>query len=50
VEHNSCTNVGSENGAAWCATEVDSEGVVVKNTWEDCQAGCPVEESVVLDL
>ena len=30
--------------------QVDSEGVVVKNTWEDCQAGCPVEESVVLDL
>jgi len=41
--------VGSENGAAWCATQVDSDGAVVKNTWEDCQAGCPIEE-VILDI
>ena len=67
VVHNQCTHVGSENGAAWCATQVlstphlhwkynywaqvDSEGAVVRNTWEDCQAGCPVEEQeVVLDI
>jgi len=50
VVHTECTHVGSENGAAWCATQVDSEGVVVRNTWEDCQAGCPVEEEVILDI
>jgi len=42
--HNKCTHVGSENGAAWCATEVDEKGEVVRNAWEDCQAGCPIEE------
>merc|ERR550532_670976 len=36
-----CTHRGSENGAAWCATEVDANGVVVTNAWEDCQASCP---------
>ena len=61
VIHDKCTHVGSENGAAWCATEVrmlginlhcntnlviqvDEDGKVVKNAWEDCQAGCPIEE------
>jgi hypothetical protein len=39
--HNSCTDVGSENGATWCATEVDDDGEVVRNTWEDCDEGCP---------
>jgi len=39
--YNSCTNAGSENGAAWCATEVDDDGEVVRNTWEDCGEGCP---------
>merc|ERR1712037_426876 len=36
VTHNKCTNAGSENGASWCATEVDESGEVVRNTWEDC--------------
>jgi len=36
----SCTSTGSENGAAWCAVEVDQEGEVVKNAWEDCQENC----------
>merc|ERR1711892_1437204 len=49
VVQSQCTNVGSENGAAWCATQVDSDGAVVRNTWEDCQAGCPIEE-VILDI
>jgi len=44
VVHEKCTHVGSENGAAWCATEVDEAGVVVRNAWEDCQSGCPIEE------
>ena len=39
--HNKCTTSGSDNGAAWCATEVDSEGEVVRNKWEDCEEGCP---------
>jgi len=41
VTHNKCTNAGSENGASWCATEVDADGEVVRNTWEDCEEGCP---------
>merc|ERR1712158_244392 len=41
VTYNKCTNAGSENGAAWCATEVDANGEVVRNTWEDCEEGCP---------
>jgi len=43
VTHTECTHVGSENGAAWCATQVDENGIVVTNKWEDCQAGCPTE-------
>merc|ERR1711976_125381 len=38
-----CTHRGSENGAAWCATEVDGNGNVVTNAWEDCQASCPMD-------
>ena len=30
-------------------TQVDGDGAVVRNTWEDCQAGCPIEE-VILDI
>jgi len=39
--HNKCTTSGSDNGAPWCATEVDENGEVVRNKWEDCEAGCP---------
>jgi hypothetical protein len=39
--HNKCTNAGSDNGAVWCATNVDKNGEVVRNTWEDCDEGCP---------
>merc|ERR1711881_750588 len=39
--HNACSSADSENGAVWCATEVDEEGEVVRNTWEDCEEGCP---------
>ena len=56
VTYNACTDAGSDNGAAWCATEVrideysvkhnkdvfdqvDADGEVVKNTWQDCQDG-----------
>jgi len=39
--YNSCTKAGSENSAAWCATQVDDAGEVVRNTWEDCEEGCP---------
>merc|ERR1712083_1277020 len=41
VTHNKCTDTGSENGAVWCATNVDKNGEVVRNTWEDCSEGCP---------
>ena len=71
VSHNKCTDVGSDNGATWCATEVrdnkhnvkhgddvfaqvDADGEVVKNTWQDCQDGCPGtsinKEYFILDL
>jgi len=39
--YNKCTNTGSDNGASWCATEVDEDGEVIRNTWEDCEDGCP---------
>jgi len=39
--YNQCTTQGSENAQAWCATKVDSSGVVVRNSWEDCHHSCP---------
>jgi len=45
--YNQCTSVGSENGRAWCATQVDSEGKVVRNKWEDCEHSCPGTGEVV---
>ena len=39
--YTTCTQAESSNGAAWCATEVDTEGVVVNNKWQDCDQGCP---------
>ena len=33
--HNKCTTSGSDNGAAWCVTEVD------RNKWKDCKEDCP---------
>merc|ERR1712038_1074774 len=44
--YGACTQAGSENGAAWCATEVDETGEVVRNTWEDCDLACPQEGSL----
>jgi len=45
--YNQCTSASSDNGAPWCATEVDGDGVVVRNTWEDCQSGCPGTGEVI---
>ena len=25
----------------WCATEVDSNGDVIRGSWADCRPGCP---------
>jgi len=36
VEYNSCTTANSENGKAWCAYEVDRNGVAVDGKWGDC--------------
>ena len=36
VTYKSCTTAESDNNKAWCATEVDTEGVVVNNQWQDC--------------
>merc|ERR1712128_152919 len=45
--YNQCTTQGSENAQAWCATKVDSSGVVVRNFWEDCHHSCPGTGDVV---
>ena len=37
-----CTTDDSENGKAWCATKVNSEGNVIFGNWGDCQNGCPI--------
>ena len=39
--YSSCTTAESVNGAAWCATEVDSAGAVVHSKWQDCKPECP---------
>ena len=36
VTYKTCTTAESDNNKAWCATQVDSEGVVVNNKWQDC--------------
>ena len=38
--YTACTVRDSENGAAWCATQVDSRGEVVWGAWEDCREDC----------
>ena len=42
LSYSSCTTAESVNGAAWCATEVDSSGAVVHSKWQDCEPECPV--------
>ena len=46
VTYKTCTTAESDNNKAWCATEVDSEGVVVNNKWQDC---AEVREHLVFD-
>ena len=36
-----CTTYGYDS--AWCATEVDSEGEMIKGKWGICRPGCPVK-------
>ena len=43
--YTSCTTTESVNGAAWCATKVDSDDNVVRNFWKDCEEGCPMGET-----
>ena len=43
--YTSCTTAESVNGAAWCATKVDSDDNVVRNFWKDCEEGCPMGET-----
>ena len=43
--YTSCTTAESVNGAAWCATKVDSDDNVVRNFWKDCEEGCPIGET-----
>lgn len=45
-----CTTADSDNGAAWCATEVNPlNNEVVENKWQDCQEGCPGTDFVCND-
>jgi len=41
VTYYKCTHEESDNNAAWCATKVDENGVVIRHTWEDCSERCP---------
>jgi len=43
VTHNTCTKTDSVNGAFWCATELQPDGRVVNQKWEDCNDRCPRE-------
>ena len=43
--YTSCTTAESVNGAAWCATKVDSDDNVLRNSWKDCEEGCPMGET-----
>jgi len=38
--YSKCTTVKSENNKPWCATQVDSDGQVVRGKWEDCEENC----------
>ena len=39
--YDSCTKDFSENGVAWCATNVTINGLVINGNSEDCMPGCP---------
>jgi len=40
--YNACTDAGlSDNGAVWCATQVDANGEVDVDSRQDCENGCP---------
>ena len=39
-KYSTCTTFDSENGKAWCATKIDSNGNVVTGKWGDCLQGC----------
>ena len=42
VAYTACTTADSENGAAWCAVQLGSDGrTVMEGKWEDCSPSCP---------
>ena len=45
--YDTCTTVGSEDGSAWCSTEVDQDGVHVEGNTMACPADCPVSNCPV---
>ena len=45
MEYNSCTKAESDNGKAWCALELDSQGTVIPGKWADCDLNCQEEQN-----
>ena len=45
TEYNSCTKVESDNGKAWCALQLDSQGTVIPRKWADCDLNCQTQGS-----
>jgi len=48
VRYETCTTDHSENGAPWCAVQVNRLGRVIQGRWGDCAENCPgsdVDES-----
>jgi len=41
VKYDACTTDHSENGAPWCAVQVNNIGRVVRGRWGDCAGNCP---------
>jgi len=41
VKYDACTTDHSENGAPWCAVQVNNRGRVVRGRWGDCAGNCP---------
>ena len=44
-----CTTDDSDNGRAWCATKVNSDGNVLRGKWGDCGNSCGVRSSITIN-
>ena len=46
-KYDTCTRVGTQDGAAWCSTQTDSSGRHVEGQTQPCPTGCPVNDCPV---